>query len=112
MQQGLGSHMLAFADTNMNLAQGLFNSEGYFWLTAAVASSFAEEELIKYDADVSKNDLHSSTEVLAVFNQCIRNNQITQSDLDKAKQWTKSSLDLIYAYNGVSEIFNLEKSFE
>lgn len=110
MQETLEGSMLAFSDTNKNMAKSLFNSEGYFWLTTAVASSFAVEELAKYYAEVMPHICQSSQDILVLFNQCIRENNITYEQMLQARGWTLANLSLVEEYNGVPEVFNLGKS--
>lgn len=110
MQETLDGRMLAFSSTNKNMAKSLFNSEGYFWLTTAVASGFAVEELAKNYSEVLERISQSSDDILVLFNECIRESNITSEQMLQARNWTLGNLDLVEEYNSVPEIFNLQKS--
>ncbi len=91
--------LLSFADSNKNKAQSLFKSEGYFWLITATAVSFAAEIL-----DDTENGQHSQ-DVLTLFNQCIRQCKIEDSELEKAKTWALAGLARINDYNDKAAVF-------
>ena len=73
--------------------ESLFHSESFFWLTTAVATGFAAEEMEQFCADVQGN-VHTE-EIVALFHQCVRNNEITDAEMQKAKQWSLDNLRII-----------------
>ena len=45
MERGINSSMLSFDTVNIHTVESLFQSEGVFWLTTAVATGLAAEEV-------------------------------------------------------------------
>ena len=43
MDRGIGSGLLSFDIANIHAVESLLQSEGFFWLTTAVATSLAAE---------------------------------------------------------------------
>ena len=69
--------MLSWDIINMSGVDSLFQSEGFFWLTTAVATGLAAEEMTRFFSDAPQN--MNTKEIIALFNQCIRNNDITRA---------------------------------
>ena len=88
--------------------ESLFHSESFFWLTTAVATGFAAEEMEQFCADVQGN-VHTE-EIVALFHQCVRNNEITGAEMQKAKQWSLDNLRIIDKWNRQTPVFHEQKS--
>ena len=88
--------------------ESLFHSESFFWLTTAVATGFAAEEMEQFCADVQGN-VHTE-EIVALFHQCVRNNEITDAEMQKAKQWSLDNLRIIDKWNRQTPVFHEQKS--
>ena len=88
--------------------ESLFHSESFFWLTTAVATGFAAEEMEQFCADVQGN-VHTE-EIVALFHKCVRNNEITDAEMQKAKQWSLDNLRIIDKWNRQTPVFHEQKS--
>lgn len=97
------SGLLSFSESSINKAQSLFKSEGYFWLTTAAAVSFAAE-ILSCDHDTQKH----SQEILDLFNQSIRNNEISAAEMKRAQALVMEDLHQINQYNDRAVIFKPE----
>ncbi len=111
MDRVTGGGMLSFDTVNMHAVESLFHSEGFFWLSTAVATGVAAEEISRFCA-VPQNragqphEGHVNTEnIIAMFNQCIRNNDISDEELAKAKAWSMENLKLIDFWNRQTMVF-------
>lgn len=107
MQRFEEGKLLSFVDVNTNAVQSLFESEGYFWLTTAVATGFAAEELDGIFP--SKQMTAESGEIVSLFNQCIREG-IKEQAMQQAKQWSLENISRINQCNHQSMIFQINKS--
>ena len=103
MNRILDSGMLSFDTANMHTVDSLFQSEGFYWLTTAVAVGVAAEEIGRFCAE-KQPDMNIS-QVIALFNQCIRNNNITDVELEWAKTWSMDNLKLIDSWNRQTPVF-------
>lgn len=88
--------------------ESLFHSEGFFWLTTAVATGFAAEEMERFCA--KEQEIVNTQNIVALFHQCVRNNEITASELQLAKQWSLNNLQLIDKWNHLTPVFHEQKS--
>lgn len=77
--------------------ESLFQSEGFFWLTTAVAIGLAAEEMTRFCAE--EQDKVDNAETLALFHQCVRNNKVTDAEIQKAQQWSLENLKMIDKWN-------------
>lgn len=103
MSQMTGSGMLAFDTINIDAVESLFQSEGFFWLTTAVATGLAEEEIERFCAELPQAG--RTEQIIALFNQCIRNNDITGQELAQARQWSMDNLQRIDGWNRQTPVF-------
>ena len=86
----------------------LFHSEGFFWLTTAVATGLAAEEMERFCAE---NQEHINTEqIVALFHHCVRKNEITDAEKKQAMQWSLENLQLIDKWNRQTPVFHERKS--
>lgn len=90
--------------------ESLFHSEGFFWLTTAVATGLAAEEMERFCADAQNNININTTEIVALFHQCVRNNGISTEEMQQAKQWSLGNLQLIDKWNRQTPVFHEKKS--
>lgn len=88
--------------------ESLFHSESFFWLTTAVATGFAAEEMEQFFA--AEQEKVCTEEIVALFHQCVRNNEITDAEMQKAKQWSIGNLQRIDKWNRQTPIFQEQKS--
>lgn len=51
MSKTTGGGILSFDTININAIESLFQSEGFFWLTTAVATGLAAEEMERFCAN-------------------------------------------------------------
>lgn len=107
MQRFEEGKLLSFVDVNANAVQGLFDSEGYFWLTTAVATGFAAEELAR--TFPQKQMAVESESIVSLFNQCIREG-IKEQAMQQAKQWSLENISKINQCNHQAMIFEINKS--
>ncbi len=116
MDRVTGGGMLSFDTANMHAVESLFHSEGFFWLSTAVATGVAAEEISRFcavpqDGMQSKHVGTINTEqinteqIIALFNQCIRNNDITEEELARAKAWSMENLKQIDTWNRQTLVF-------
>lgn len=103
--------MLSFDTMNMNAVESLFHSEGFYWLSTAVATGVAAEEISRFygDREPSAENIHTGN-TIALFNQCIRNNNITQEEMEQAKAWSMDNLRQIDAWNRQTLVFREQHS--
>ena len=107
MDKVMGGGMLSFDTVNVHAVESLFHSEGFYWLTTAVATGVAAEETGRFFAAAQ----HIDTEkIIALFNQCIRNNDITDAELEQAKAWSMENLKLIDAWNRQTLVYREQNS--
>ena len=95
--------MLSWDIINMSGVDSLFQSEGFFWLTTAVATGLAAEEMTRFFSDAPQN--MNTKEIIALFNQCIRNNDITEHELEQARSWSMDNLKRIDRWNLKTMVF-------
>ncbi len=103
MNRILDSDMLSFDTVNLHTVESLFQSEGFYWLSTAVALGVATEEIGRFCAK-EQQGVHTN-QVIALFNQCIRNNNITNAELEQAKTWSMDNLKLINSWNCQTPVF-------
>ena len=77
--------MLSWDTVNIHSVESLFQSEGFFWLTTAVATGLAAEEMEQFCAAEAPEI--NTAQIIALFSQCIRNNDITEAELAQARAW-------------------------
>ncbi len=111
MDRVTGGGMLSFDTVNMNAVESLFHSEGFYWLSTAVATGVAAEEISRFceDAEQTAGEIHSEN-TIALFNRCIRNNNITLDELEQAKAWSMDNLRQIDAWNRKTLVFREKNS--
>ncbi len=106
MDRVTGGGMLSFDTVNMHAVESLFHSEGFFWLSTALATGVAAEEIGRFCAEPQKQVEHIDTDqITALFNQCIRNNDITAEELAQAKAWSMDNLKQIDIWNRQTMVF-------
>ncbi len=88
--------------------ESLFHSEGFFWLTTAVATGFAAEEMEQFCTDGEPTVY--TEDIVTLFHQCVRNNEITVAEMQKAKQWSLDNLQMIDKWNRQTPVFHERKS--
>lgn len=108
MERGINSSMLSFDTVNIHTVESLFQSEGVFWLTTAVATGLAAEEVERFCAGTEKTV--NPEQMIALFNQCIRNNEISAAELEQAKCWSMENLKQIDHWNRKTVIFQEQHS--
>lgn len=111
MDRVMGGGMLSFDTVNMNAVESLFHSEGFYWLSTAVATGVAAEEISRFCGDAEKTVENIHTEnTIALFNQCIRNNNITSEEMEQAKSWSMDNLRQIDIWNRNTLVFHEQNS--
>ena len=86
----------------------LFHSEGFFWLTTAVATGLAAEEMERFCAETQGEV--TTTEIVDLFHHCVRNNAITDAEKQKAISWSIANLQTINKWNQQTPVFHEQKS--
>lgn len=86
----------------------LFHSEGFFWLTTAVATGLAAEEMERFCADECGKV--NTTEIVELFHHCVRRNEITDTEKKQAVDWSVHNLQLIDKWNRQTPVFHDQKS--
>lgn len=95
--------MLSWDTVNIHSVESLFQSEGFFWLTTAVATGLAAEEMEQFCAAEAPEI--NTAQIIALFNQCIRNNDITEAELAQARAWSIDNLKQIDVWNRRTRVF-------
>lgn len=108
MDKVMGGGMLSFDTANMHAVESLFHSEGFYWLTTAVATGVAAEEIGRFFAAAPQSV--DSGKIIAMFNQCIRNNDITDAELEQAKTWSMDNLKVIDTWNRQTLVYREQNS--
>lgn len=103
MRNVAGSGMLPFDTINIDAVESLFQSEGLFWLTTAMATGLAAEEMERFCAKTPQ--VSHTAQIVELFNQCIRNNDISAAELTQARQWSMENLGLIDSWNRQTVVF-------
>lgn len=103
MSKATGGGMLSFDTININAVESLFQSEGFFWLTTAVATGLAAEEMERFCANTPQ--AIDTMQIVDLFNQGIRNNDISAQELTQARQWSMDNLKLIDGWNRQTMVF-------
>ena len=88
--------------------ESLFHSESFFWLSTAVATGLAAEEMQRFCNDWQESI--DTEAIVALFQQCVRNNDITDAQMQQAKQWSLDNLQLIDRWNRQTPVFHEQKS--
>ncbi len=88
--------------------ESLFHSEGFFWLTTAVATGFAAEEMERFCA--GEQEKVNTQDIVELFHQCVKNNEITVAEMQVARQWSLSNLQMIDKWNRQTPVFHERKS--
>lgn len=88
--------------------ESLFHSEGFFWLTTAVATGFATEEMERFCTE--DENVVDTQNILELFHQCVRSNGITEEQLQQAKKWSLDNLQMINKWNQQTPVFHEKKS--
>ena len=97
MDRLLGGGKLSFDNVNTHAVETLFQSEGYFWLVTALATGLAAEEMEAFfHNEVKRVD---TDKIIQLFNQCIRNNDITEAEKKQATVWSMENLKQIDIWN-------------
>lgn len=99
----MGEKLLSFDQVNANGIQSLFASEGYFWLTTALATAFALQEMTAAD-QTAQEDV-----VVSLFNQAIREG-MDDDILQQAKQRSLDQVREINSWNNKTVVFQEDKS--
>ena len=86
----------------------LFHSEGFFWLATAVATGFATEEIERFCMEGQHTV--DTQDIVALFHQCVRNNEITEEQTMQAKQWSLDNLQMINKWNQRTPVFHERQS--
>ncbi len=108
MDKVMGGGMLSFDTANMHAVESLFHSEGFYWLTTAVATGVAAEEIGRFFAAAPQRV--DTGKIIAMFNQCIRNNDITDAELEQAKIWSMDNLKVIDTWNRQTLVYREQNS--
>ena len=108
MDRVTGGGMLSFDNVNMHAVESLFHSEGFYWLSTAVATGVAAEEIGRFCAKTEQ--IVSTEPIIALFNQCIRNNDISREEMEQAKTWSMENLKLIDTWNRQTLVFQEQNS--
>ncbi|MBQ5652374.1 MAG: hypothetical protein IIV00_01655 [Peptococcaceae bacterium] len=108
MDKVTGGGMLSFDTVNMNAVESLFHSEGFYWLSTAVATGVAAEEIGRFCGE-AEIGIHTE-DTIALFNQCIRNNSITRDELEQARAMSMDNLRQIDAWNRQTLVFKEQSS--
>lgn len=85
----------------------LFQSKGFFWLTTAVATGLAAEEIVRFCGTAR---LTPTQEMIALFNQCVRKNKISQTEEAQAMTWSIENLQQIDYWNRQTLVFGERRS--
>lgn len=93
----LGDRKLSFDNMNTHAVETLFQSEGYFWLVTALATGLAAEEMESFFQKETKEV--DTEKIIQLFNQCIRNNDITDAEKKQATVWSMDNLKRIDRWN-------------
>ena len=88
--------------------ESLFHSEGFFWLTTAVATGLAAEEMERFCAE--EEGQINTTEIVELFHRCVRNNAITDAEKQQAITWSIANLQVINKWNQQTPVFHERKS--
>lgn len=107
MDNNIGGGMLSFDTGDLHAVESLFQSEGFFWLTTALATGLAAEEMERFCAETQQ--VMNIEQIIVLFNQCIRNNVISEAELQQATVWSMDNLKLIDSWNRQTMVFR-EKS--
>ena len=107
MDRVTGGGMLSFDTVNMHAVESLFHSEGFYWLSTAVATGVAAEEIGRF---YNQQQDMNTEQIIALFNQCIRNNDITDDEMSQAKKWSMENLQKIDAWNRQTMVFQEKNS--
>lgn len=99
--------MLSFDVGNLHAVESLFQSEGFYWLTTAVATGLAAEEMERFCTDAQQEI--NTEQIITFFNQCIRNNVISDVEIQQATTWSMENLRVIDNWNRQTTVFR-EKS--
>ena len=86
----------------------LFHSEGFFWLSTAVATGLAAEEMERFCGD-GQNQIETA-EIVDLFHHCVRSNTITDAEKQQAIAWSLSNLQMINKWNQQTPVFHEQKS--
>ena len=86
----------------------LFHSEGFFWLTTAVATGLAAEEMERFCAE-NQNTVNTA-DVVELFHHCVRNNAITDAEKQQAITWSIANLQIINNWNHQTPVFHERRS--
>ncbi len=88
--------------------ESLFQSEAFFWLSTAVATGFAAEEIEKFCAE--QPGQVDTKDIVALFHQCVRNNTIAPAEMEQAKRWSLENLQKIDQWNRQTLVFHEKRS--
>ena len=104
MSKATGGGMLSFDTININAVESFIPIGGlFFWLTTAVATGLAAEEMERFCANTPQ--AIDTMQIVDLFNQCIRNNDISAQELTQARQWSMDNLKLIDGWNRQTMVF-------
>ena len=97
-----GNKILSFEQANFGEVQNLFASEGYFWLSTALATAFALEEMDKARKE-------EETMLVNLFNRAIRQG-MDDEILTTAKKYSLQQVQQLNNWNNKSIVFQAENS--
>ena len=97
-----GNKILSFEQANFSEVQNLFASEGYFWLSTALATAFALEEMDK--ARKKEEEM-----LVGLFNRAIRQG-MDDEILMTAKEYSLQQVQQLNNWNNKTVVFQAENS--
>lgn len=97
-----GNKILSFEQANFSEVQNLFASEGYFWLSTALATAFALEEMDK--ARKKEEEI-----LVGLFNRAIRQG-MDDEILMTAKEYSLQQVQQLNNWNNKTVVFQAENS--
>lgn len=103
MEKKIGGGILSFDTADIHAVESLFHSNGFFWLTTAVATAVAAEEIGRFF--VENENVEYSEQIISLFNQCICKNDINETEIEQAKQWSMDNLAKIDSWNRRNLVF-------
>ena len=103
MEQLTRNRIERFDDVKQDVIESLFQSKGFFWLTTAVSTGLAAEEMERF---CGNGQQRTTEQVTALFNTCIRANAITEQQQMQAMDWSLEHLRQIDQWNRSNPVFH------
>ena len=87
---------------DIHTVESLFQTEEWFWLTTAVATGLAVEEMEPFCGTQQRR---STEDMIQLFNACIRSEVISEKEVQQAKHWSIENLQQIDTWNRKTMVF-------